>query len=158
MHIESLRLLDNDENKNVFNLINSGKQLNERYNFISETKSIFDKLKEFSSKGMNLETNYKIIDSIMINSNFNEGIKETKIYNNYNYNESIINTKGNNISTLGNTNINNKSINLNINSNNNSNIFETSLFKFEENKDIIDFLHLTPISILYKQTKYFYNI
>ena len=153
LHIESLRLLDNDENKNVFNLINSGKQLNERYNFISETKSIFDKLKEFSSKGMNLETNYKIIDSIMINSNFNEGIKETKIYNNYNYNESIINTKGNNISTLGNTNINNKSINLNINSNNNSNIFETSLFKFEENKDIIDFLHLTPISILYKQTK-----
>ena len=152
LDIEILKLLDNDENKNIFNLINSGKQLNERYNFINETKIIFDKLKEFNLKGINLEPNYKIIDSIMTNSNINEGIKETKIYSNYNYNESIINTKGNNISTLGNNNIINKSINFNTN-NKNSNIFETSLFKLEENKDIIDFLHLTPISILYKQTK-----
>ena len=31
--------------------------------------------------------------------------------------------------------------------------FETSLFKIEENKDLIDSLHLTPFSFLYKQTK-----
>ena len=151
LNIESLKLLDSDQNKNIFSLINLGKQLNERYNFINETKDIIDKLNEFHIKGLNVEPNYNIIDSIMTSSTINEGRKDTKIYNNYNYNESIINTKGNNISTLGNNNINNKSININFNSN--SNILETSLFKVEENKDIIDSLNLTPISFLYKQTK-----
>ena len=151
LNIESLKLLDSDQNKNIFSLINLGKQLNERYNFINETKDIIDKLNEFHIKGLNVEPNYNIIDSIMTSSTINEGRKDTKIYNNYNYNESIINTKGNNISTLGNNNINNKSININFNLN--SNILETSLFKVEENKDIIDSLNLTPISFLYKQTK-----
>ena len=152
LNIESLKLLDSDKNKNIFSLINLGKQLNERYNFISETKDIIDKLNEFHIKGLNVEPNYNIIDSIMTNSTINEGRKDTKIYNNYNYNESIINTKGNNISTLGNNNVNNKS-SININFNLDSNIIETSLFKIEENKDIIDSLNLTPISLIYKQTK-----
>ena len=152
LNIECLNLLDNDNNKNIFSLINLGKQLNERYNFISETKDIIDNLNEFNNKGINIETNYNLIDSVMANTFINEGLKDTKIYNNYNYNESIINTKGNNISTLGNNNGNNRSINLKLN-NINTNTFETSFFKIEENKDIIDCLHLTPISFLYKQTK-----
>ena len=150
-NIECLKLLDNDKDKNIFSLINLGKQLNERYNFINETKDIIDNLNEFYKKGINIETNYNIVDSIMANTFINEGIKDTKIYNNYNYNESIINTKGNNISTLEN-NGSNRSINLNYKLNN-KNVFETSLFKIEENKDIIDSLHLTSISFLYKQTK-----
>ena len=32
-----LKLLDNDPNKNIFNLIRNGKQLNGRYNFVQET-------------------------------------------------------------------------------------------------------------------------
>ena len=149
LNIESLKLLDKDQNKNIFNLINLGKQLNERYNFINETKDIIDKLNEFNIKGLNIEPNNNIIEGILSNSLINEERKETQIYKNYyNYNESFINnTKGNNISTIG----NNKSINFNFNSN--SNIFETSLFKIEESKDIIDALNLTPISLLYKQTK-----
>ena len=153
LNIECLKLLDNDVNKNIFSLINYGKQLNERYNFISETKEIIDKLNEFYIKGINIDPNNNIIDAIKGNETLNDGLKDTKIYNNYNYNynESIINTKGN--STLGNTNRNNnRSININLNLNN-TNIFETPLFKIEENKDLIDSLHLTPISFLYKQTK-----
>ena len=120
--------------------------MNERYNFISETKNIIDNLNKFDNKGINLEINYNFIDSIMANSFINEGLKDTNINNNYN--ESIINTKGNNISTLE-----NKSININFNNNKHTNILETSLFKIKENKDITDSLHLTPISFLYKQTK-----
>ena len=149
LNIESLKLLDNDKSKNIFSLIDSGKQLNERYNFINETKEIINKLNEFNVKGLNIEPNYNIIDSIMAKTTINEGRKETKIYNNYNYNESIINTKGNNLTTLENNN-GNKSI---INLNSNANIFETSLFKLEENKDVSDSLNLTPLSCLYKQTK-----
>ena len=151
-NIECLKLLDKDKDKNIFNLINVGKQLNERYNFINETKNIIDNLNKFNNKGINIETNYNIVDSIMANTFINEGVKETKIYNNYNYNESIINTKGNNISTLENNNGSSRSMNINYKLNN-KNVFETSLFKIEENKDIIDSLHLTPISFLYKQTK-----
>ena len=150
LNIECLKLLDNDVNKNIFSLINFGKQLNERYNFIGETKDILNKLNEFYIKGINIDQNNNIIDAIKGNDAINEGIKETKIYNNYNYNESIINTKGNNISTIGNTNRNSRSININLN---NINTFETPLFKIEENKDVINSLHLTPISFLYKQTK-----
>ena len=149
LNIESLKLLDIDKNKNIFSLIDSGKQLNERYNFISETREIIDKLNEFNKKGLDIEPNYNIIDSILIKTTVNEGRKETKIYNNYNYNESIINTKGNNISTLENNN-GNKSM---INFNQNTNLIETSLFKLEENKDVADSLNLTPLSFLYKQTK-----
>lgn len=149
LNIESLKLLDIDKNKNIFSLIDSGKQLNERYNFISETREIIDKLNEFNTKGLNIEPNYNIIDSILVKTTVNEGRKETKIYNNYNYNESIINTKGNNLSTLGNNN-GNKSM---INFNQSTNLIETSLFKLEENKDVADSLHLTPLSFLYKQTK-----
>jgi hypothetical protein len=53
LNIECLNLLDNDNNKNIFSLINLRKQLNERYNFISETKDIIDNLNEFNNKGIN---------------------------------------------------------------------------------------------------------
>ena len=101
-----------------------------------------------NTKNTDIDPNNNIIDAIKGNDTLNEGIKETKMYNNYNYNESIINTKGNIISTIGNTNRNSRSININLN---NLNTFETPLFKIEENKDVIDSLHLTPISFLYKQ-------
>ena len=143
INIESLKLLDVDKNKNIFNLIDIGRQLNERYNFVKETKDIIDKLNQFNKKGLTVEKNSEIIDLIMMNPISKE---EKKINNNsinkYNYNESIINST--NIDCEKNDNNKNK---------NDENKLETSLFKIEEDKNLIESLHLTPISYLYRQTK-----
>ena len=143
INIESLKLLDVDKSKNIFNLIDIGRQLNERYNFVKETKDIIDKLNQFNSKGLTVEKNSEIIDLIMMNP---MSIDERKINNNfinkYNYNESIINS----------TNVDCDKTDNNKNKND-ENKLETSLFKIEEDKNLIESLHLTPISYLYRQTK-----
>lgn len=153
--LEYLKLLDSDINKNIFNLIKIGRQLNERFIFIQEKKDIVYKLNKFNKKGMKIKQNNNIIDKIMSNPIIiNEDLKENKIYDNnlnkYYYNESIINYSKN-ITTISNNNDKNEN-NKNININFNKNILETSLFKIEEDKEIIESLHLTPISSLYKQT------
>ena len=159
LKIDCLKLLDIDDNKNIFNLINIGKQLNERYNFIKETKDIIDKLNEYNSKGMIIHVNKNVIDLINNNPNLNN-IEEKNnkkilnndinepmiIYSNWNDNPNLNNVKG------VNNNILNENNNSNINNNIKQYIFENSLFKIEENVNIIESLHLTPISFLYKQT------
>ena len=67
-NINILQLLDKDENKNIFNLINSGKQLNERYNFMKEINQIMDKLEYYKEQGITIKQNEEIINSI-INKN-----------------------------------------------------------------------------------------
>ena len=149
INIESLKLLDVDKNKNIFNLIDIGRQLNERYNFVKETKDIIDKLNQFNIKGMTVEKNSEIIDLIMMNPmSIDIGLKERKINSNfnnkYNYNESIINSTNVDCEKTDNNNNKNK---------NDENKLETSLFIIEEDKNLIESLHLTPISYLYRQTK-----
>lgn len=158
LNIECLKLLDIDKNKNIFSLINVGKQLNERYNFINETKDVIDRLNEFNKNGINLETNKNIIDAITnninINSNINSNINPN---NNEEELDNIINiSKDNNISVKSNReNIKEESkiVNMKFKQNNtdNNNIYENALFKIEENKKIIESLHLTPISHIHKQ-------
>ena len=159
LSIECLKLLDNDTNKNIFSLINLGKQLNERYNFINETEEIINKLNDFNNKGLIIHVNKNVIESI--NSNFNiNNIDENenkKILNIDKIDEPmIIYSKWDNLSNINNikknNNILNENNNYNINNNISQNIFENSLFKIEENIQIIDSLHLTPISLLFKQT------
>ena len=158
LNFECLKLLDIDINKNIFSLINVGKQLNERYNFINETKDVIDRLTEFNKNGINLETNKHIIDSITKNMNVNSNVNTNiNINNNEEEQDNIINiSKDNNISANNNSsNIKEESkiVNMKLKQNNkeNNNIFENALFKIEENKKIIELLHLTPISHIHKQ-------
>ena len=64
-NINVLQMLDNDENKNIFNLINKGKQLNEKYNFIKEIYQIIDKLEIYKKEGINIKQNDEIINNII---------------------------------------------------------------------------------------------
>ena len=61
--------LENGENKNVFNLINSGKQLNERYNFFKDIQIVIDKLKLYKDNGIKIKQNNDIINNIINNDN-----------------------------------------------------------------------------------------
>ena len=156
LNFECLKLLDIDTNKNIFSLINVGKQLNERYNFINETKDVIDKLNEFNKNGINLEINKHIINAITKNKDINYN-ENSNLNNNEEELNSIINiSKDNNISVKSfNSNIKEKSkiANMKLKQNNieNNNIFEIALFRIEENKKIIESLHLTPISQIHKQ-------
>ena len=67
-NINIIQLLDNDENKNIFNLINKGKQLNEKYNFIKEINQILDKLEFYKAQGITIKQNEEIIYSIINNN------------------------------------------------------------------------------------------
>jgi len=60
--------LDNDENRNIFNLINSGKELNEKYNFVQEINSVIDKLQTYKEKGITIKQNDDIINSFLNNN------------------------------------------------------------------------------------------
>ena len=71
--IECIKLLDDDLNKNVFNLIRNGKQLNGRYNFVQETLKIINKLENFDKSGISIKPNNNIIDTIFIQENENHG-------------------------------------------------------------------------------------
>ena len=66
-----IQLLDNDINKNIFNLIRNGKQLNGRYNFVQQNIKLIDKLNNFEKNGIDIIPNKNIIDRIYI-SNKNE--------------------------------------------------------------------------------------
>lgn len=156
LNFESLKLLDIDINKNIFSLINVGKQLNERYNFINETKDVIDKLNEFDKNGINLEINKQFIDAITKDININSN-ENSNLNNNEEELDNIINiSKDNNISEKNNSNNakkENKIVNMKFKQNKieNNNIFENTLFKIEENKKVIESLHLTPISHIHKQ-------
>ena len=67
-NINILQLLDKEEKKNIFNLINSGKQLNERYNFIKEINQIMDKLEYYKEQGITIKQNEEIIN-LIVNKN-----------------------------------------------------------------------------------------
>ena len=146
INIDTLKLLDQNENKNIFNLINSGKQLNERYNFIQETKEMIEKLNKFSQNGLNIIPNNTIIDTLMALTIINE-TSPRKNQNSIPYSQNVL-------TTMDNRDKNNiyKNMKLNFNFINKNN-FETPLFKIEEDKDLIDGLHLTNIEGLYERIK-----
>ena len=146
INLDCLKLLDKDPSKNIFNLINTGKQLNERYNFIKDTKDMIEKLNKFSQNGLNIIPNNSIIDAIKSLTIINEGNSKSK--RNISYNQNVM-------TTMDNRDRNNIYKNMKINFNViNKNNLETPLFKIEEDKDLIDGLHLTPIMSLNEQIKY----
>ena len=133
-----IKLLDNDINKNIFNLIRNGKQLNGRYNFVQQNIKLIDKLKNFDKNGINITPNKNIIDRLYIsnkneenNNENNENKKENK------ENENIIDINLN-IDEIGKKDdINNK------NQKQNNNEIKSTLFIIKENNDLINSLNLT---------------
>ena len=131
--IECVKLLNGDIDKNIFNLIRSGKQLNGRYNFVQETIKIMDKLENFDKTGINIKCNDFIINNIFFKEK--EKIKDNEDNININLN---INEEGKKNNNMINDNID--GIKNEIEENNN---IKSSLFEIKENKELINSLHLT---------------
>ena len=146
---ECIKLLDNEPNKNIFNLIRNGKQLNGRYNFIQEMLKIIDKLESFDKKGISIKPNKNIIDRIFIkekekNENDNKENKSEKdeeddIEINLNIDEL---GKKNNMKNEKNKNEKKEEKNI-----------KSTLFEIEENKDLINSLHLTQFKFDFYDNK-----
>ena len=134
---ECIKLLDNEPNKNIFNLIRNGKQLNGRYNFIQEMLKIIDKLDSFDKKGISIKPNKNIIDRIFIKEEKNENdIKENKSMEKEEEDNIEINL---NIDELGKkNNMKNEE-----DEKKEEKYIKSTLFEIEENKDLINSLHLT---------------
>ena len=115
---ECIKLLNGDIDKNIFNLIRSGKQLNGRYNFVQETIKIIGKLENFDKTGIDIKYNDFIVDKIFFTEK--EKIKDDD--------EDI------------NINLNIEETKKEIEENNN---IKSSLFEIKENKELINSLHLT---------------
>ena len=141
-----LKLLDNDPNKNIFNLIRNGKQLNGRYNFVQETIKIIDKLESFDKKGINIMPNKNIINRIFIEEDKNKDEK--------NENKNEDKDKDKNIEDEDdielNLNIDELGKKNNIKNENEKKIKEeqeknikSTLFQIKENNELINSLHLT---------------
>ena len=137
INIDCLKLLDKDKSKDIFHLINIGKQLNERYDFIKETKSMIEKLNKFSQNGLNIVPNSALIESIKDVTTINEGVpkQNNKIIHNHN----ILTTMGNRDKNEG-----YKTMKINFNFCN-TNKLETSLFKIEEDGGLVNSMGLTPL-------------
>ena len=132
---ECTKLLDSEPSKNIFNLIRNGKQLNGRYNFIQEMLKIIDKLESFDKKGISIRPNKDIIDRII----FEEKEKANKESNLEEKEDDIeINL---NIDEIGKKN--NMMNDLNKKEEKEKKEIKSSLFEIEENKELINSLHLT---------------
>ena len=59
---------ENNNNDDIFNLINSGKQLNERYNFVKEINIVIKNLLDYKNKGIIIKQNDEIISPINNNN------------------------------------------------------------------------------------------
>ena len=137
---ECIKLLDTEPNKNIFYLIRNGKQLNGRYNFIQEMLKIIDKLESFDKKGISIKPNKNIIDRIFIkekeiNENDNKENKSEKEEED----DIEINL---NIDELGKKN-NMKNDKIKKKEKKEEKNIKSTLFEIEENKDLINSLHLT---------------
>ena len=130
---ECIKLLNGDLDKNIFNLIRSGKQLNGRYNFVQETIKIMDKLENFNKTGIEIKSNDFIIDNIFFKEK--EKLKDNEENININLNIDEEGKKNNMINNNIKEEIKNKK-------EENNNI-KSSLFEIKENKDLINSLHLT---------------
>lgn len=144
INIEFLSLLDEDVNKNIFNLINSGKQINDKYISFNKKKEIIEKINQNKNNLVIIEPNLNLINLISGNNLIGDDILKQNKMNNSKYNESFINcSKIINI-PLFDTDANNTNKNNTI-----STSFELPLFKIKEDSDLIDSLNLMPISSVF---------
>ena len=135
--VDFIKFLDNDPNKNIFNLLHSGKQLNDRYKFVQETIKIIDKLETFQKNGIIIKPNQNIIDSISLKE---ENKNNNDIKKDFDDSDIELNLNINEISEKNNLNKKNK---------NQENDIKSSLFEIKENSDLINSLHLKKYKFEY---------
>ena len=148
---ECIKLLDNEPNKNLFNLIRNGKQLNGRYNFIQEMLKIIHKLESFYQKGILIKPNKNIIDRIFFKEDFNNdniGNKQNKNEEEKEEDDIEINL---NIDELGKKN--NLKNDLIKKEKQEDKKIRLTLFEIEENKELINSLHLTEFKFDFHHNK-----
>ena len=144
-NVNCIKFLDSDPNKNIFDLLKNGKQLNGRYKFVQETIKIIDKLESFKKSGISIIPNQNIIEEILATDkkeNINEDKKEKE---NIEDEDSDI------------------ELNLNINQLNEINekntkkekeeCIKSSLFEIKENNELINSLHLQKFKFDYITNK-----
>jgi len=85
-NIECIKLIDNDKKKNQNFLINQGKQLNDRFQFIKQTESVIKDLVNFEESGIKIDPNEFIIAQIM-NKKDNNNSPNTIVNNIFSINE-----------------------------------------------------------------------
>lgn len=147
-----LKLLDIEPNKNIFNLIRNGKQLNGRYNFVQETIKIIDKLESFDKKGICIKPNKNILDRIFFEQENKKKENEQEVDKDKN-DENEDNIEINlNIDELGKkNNIKNESAKKEKEEEDKN--IKSTLFQIEENKELINSLHLTKFKFEFIDNK-----
>ena len=83
---ECIKLIDNDKKNNQTYLINQGKQLNDRFQFIKQTESVIKDLVSFEESGIKIDPNEFIIAQIM-NKKDNNNSSNTIVNNIFSINE-----------------------------------------------------------------------
>jgi len=147
-----LKLLDIEPNKNIFNLIRNGKQLNGRYNFVQETIKIIDKLESFDKKGICIRPNKNILDRIFFEEENKKKENEQEVDKDKN-DENEDNIEINlNIDELGKKN-NIKNENEKKDKEEKDKNIKSTLFQIEENKELINSLHLTKFKFEFIDNK-----
>ena len=120
INIDLIKLIDDEQDKNISNLIRGGKQLKDRFIFAQESLKIINNLEQFKNNGLKVEPNNKILTNILdINRNNNQN---DLLQDNIDINK-IENNKDNN-------------------DENNKNNIKITLFNVEENYNLIKLLHL----------------
>ena len=127
-NFDLIKLIDTKQEKNISNLISSGKQLRNRFIFSEESIKIINNLEEFKKNGIKLEPNLKIINNIFDFKNNDSDINYLK--NSQNSSEKIIE---NNQIKNDNKEETYKEIKDEI---------KITLFNVEENYNLINLLHL----------------
>ena len=121
-NFDLITLIDDKHDKNISNLIRSGKQLKDRFIFAQEYIKIINNLDEFRKNGIKIEPNYNVINSI------------------FNLNDNSEKSDNNNNDLLNNSE--DKDNKENDNKNKNKDNIKITLFNIVENYNLIDLLHL----------------
>ena len=74
-NFDLIKLIDEENDKNISNLIRAGKQIKDRFLFAKESFKIIQNLNEYKNYGIKIEPNYKIISNIVSLNNI-ENAKE----------------------------------------------------------------------------------
>jgi hypothetical protein len=64
-NLDLIKLIDDEQNKNISQLIRSGKQLKDRFLFAQESLKIINNLEQYKNNGIAIEPNINIINSIV---------------------------------------------------------------------------------------------
>ena len=115
-NLDFIKFIDEENEKNISNLIRSGKQINDRFLFAKESFIIIQNLNEYKNHGIKIEPN-QIIDNIFALNN-EENKNENIIYKGNNKEENCIKNK------------------------NIKNDIKITLFNIKENYVLIKLLHL----------------